>query len=136
VEAFLAEALLAGLSARDLARITEKHLGQKYDSKQVSRSVARVITELKSWRQRSLWGKHYKFLYLDGASFQARINGHIGRQSFCAVLGITSEELVLRTYRNNREVGITCAGASGRGHSSRNWRWACPLHKNSHSGRC
>lgn len=29
LEAFLAEALLAGLSTRDLARITEKYLGQK-----------------------------------------------------------------------------------------------------------
>ena len=42
VESFLAEAFLAGLSTRDLARITEKHLGQKYDSKQISRIVGRA----------------------------------------------------------------------------------------------
>ena len=54
LEAFLAEAFLAGLSTRDLARITEKHLGQKYDSKQVSRIVARATTELEAWRQRRL----------------------------------------------------------------------------------
>src|SRR6266699_390864 len=35
LEAFLAEAFLAGLSTRDLARISEKHLGHKYDSKQI-----------------------------------------------------------------------------------------------------
>ena len=91
LEAFLAEAFLAGLSTRDLARITEKHLGQKYDSKQVSRIVARATTELETWRQRSLRGSRYKFLYVDGASFQVRINGHVGRQSFCAVLGVTEE---------------------------------------------
>ena len=46
LEAFLAEAFLAGLSTRDLARISEKHLGHKYDSKQISRIVARATTEL------------------------------------------------------------------------------------------
>jgi putative transposase len=91
LEAFLAEAFLAGLSTRDLARITEKHLGQKYDSKQISRIVARATTELEAWRQRSLAGQRYKFLYVDGANFQVRINGHVSRQSFCAVLGVTEE---------------------------------------------
>jgi putative transposase len=91
LEAFLAEAFLAGLSTRDLARISEKHLGQKYDSKQVSRIVARASTELETWRQRPLQGQRYKFLYLDGAHFRVRINGHVSVQSFCAVLGVTEE---------------------------------------------
>lgn len=91
LEAFLAEAFLAGLSTRDLARITEKHLGQKYDSKQVSRIVARATTELEAWRQRRLEGQRYKFLYLDGVSFRVRINGHVSQQSFCAVLGVSEE---------------------------------------------
>ena len=91
LEAFLAEAFLAGLSTRDLARISEKHLGQKYDSKQVSRIVARATTELEAWRQRFLKGQRYKFLYLDGANFRVRINGHVSVQSFCAVLGVTEE---------------------------------------------
>lgn len=90
-EAFLAEAFLAGLSTRDLARISEKHLGQKYDSKQVSRMVARATGELETWRQRSLAERRYKFLYIDGANFRVRINGRVSRQSFCAVLGISEE---------------------------------------------
>lgn len=90
-EAFLAEAFLAGLSTRDLARISEKHLGQKYDSKQVSRIVARATGELEAWRQRPLTERRYKFLYIDGANFRVRINGSVSRQSFCAVLGISEE---------------------------------------------
>lgn len=90
-EAFLAEAFLAGLSTRDLARITEKHLGKKYDSKQVSRIVARASQDLELWRSRCLAGQRYKFLYIDGANFRVRINGHVGVQSFCAVLGISEE---------------------------------------------
>jgi putative transposase len=90
-EAFLAEAFLAGLSTRDLARISEKHLGHKYDSKQVSRIVSRATTELEAWRSRSLAGVRYKFLYIDGANFRVRINGQVSRQSFCAVLGVSEE---------------------------------------------
>jgi putative transposase len=91
LEAFLAEAFLAGLSTRDLARISEKYLGHKYDSKQISRIVARATTELEAWRQRSLQGQRYKFLYVDGANFRVRINGHVSLQSFCAVLGVSEE---------------------------------------------
>src|SRR6266567_2312742 len=91
LEAFLAEAFLAGLSTRDLARISEKHLGHKYDSKQISRIVGRATTELEAWRRRSLQGQGYKFLYVDGANFLVRINGHVSRQSFCAVLGVSEE---------------------------------------------
>jgi putative transposase len=91
LEAFLAEAFLAGLSTRDLARISEKHLGHKYDSKQISRIVARATTELEAWRQRCLQGQRYKFLYVDGANFRVRINGQVSLQSFCAVLGVSEE---------------------------------------------
>ncbi len=91
LEAFLAEAFLAGCSTRDLARITEKHLGQKYDSKQISRIVARASRDLEAWRLRRLEGRKYKFLYIDGANFAVRINGRVSRQSFCAVLGVSEE---------------------------------------------
>jgi putative transposase len=91
LEAFLAEGFLAGLSTRDLARISEKHLGHKYDSKQISRIVSRATQDLEVWRQRSLQGERYKFLYLDGANFRVRINGHVSVQSFCAVLGVSEE---------------------------------------------
>src|SRR5438445_176527 len=91
LEAFLAEAFLAGLSTRDLARISEKHLGHKYDSKQISRIVGRATTELEAWRRRCVQGQRYKFLYVDGANFLVRINGHVSRQSFCAVLGVSEE---------------------------------------------
>jgi len=77
LEAFLAEAFLAGLSTRDLASISAKHLGHKYDSKQISRIVSRATKDLESWRQRSLQGQRYKFLYGDGANFRVRINGHV-----------------------------------------------------------
>jgi len=90
-EAFVAECFLAGLSTRDITRLSAKHLGKRYDSKQVSRIVGRATTELEAWQQRSLAKVRCKFLFVDGANFRVRINNHVSRQSFCAVLGISEE---------------------------------------------
>ena len=88
-EAFVAECFLAGLSTRDITRLSAKHLGKCYDSKQVSRIVARATEELAAWQQRSLAQVRCKFLFVDGANFRVRIDRRVSRQSFCAVLGIS-----------------------------------------------
>jgi putative transposase len=90
-EAFVAECFLAGLSTRDITRLSAKHLGKRYDSKQVSRIVGRATAELEAWQQRSLAKIRCKFLFVDGANFRVRINHRVSRQSFCAVLGISEE---------------------------------------------
>src|SRR5687767_5607294 len=107
LEELLAEAFLAGLSTRDLARISGKHLGHRYDSKQISRIVARATTELEAWRQRRLDQVDYKFLFIDGANFKLRINGHVGTQSFCAVLAISEQS------KNDRSAGYGRTAWSG-----------------------
>jgi putative transposase len=91
-EAFIAECFLAGLSTRDISRISAKHFGQRYDSKQVSRLVARAGEEMDAWQQRSLKGRRFKFLFVDGANFKVRINHRISKQSFCVVLGVSEEQ--------------------------------------------
>ena len=88
-EAFVAECFLAGLSTRDITRLSAKHLGKRYDSKQVSRIVGRASEALEAWQQRSLAAIRCKFLFVDGASFRVRIAGRVSKQSFCAVLGIS-----------------------------------------------
>ncbi|MGH9345012.1 MAG: transposase [Terriglobia bacterium] len=71
--------------------MTEKHLGQRYDSKQISRIAARASGDLETWRVRRLEERKYMFLYIDGASFAVRINRRVSRQSFCAELGVSEE---------------------------------------------
>ena len=95
MESFLCECFLAGLSTRDIMRISERHLGKRYDSKQVSRIVQRASKELDVWQNRSLAGRAYKFLFVDGANFRVRINHHVSKQSFCAVLGINEIDEVI-----------------------------------------
>jgi len=91
-EAFIAECFLAGLSTRDISRITARHFGQRYDSKQVSRLVARASEEMDAWRERSLEGRRFKFLFVDGVNFKVRIGDRICRLSFCVVLGVSEEQ--------------------------------------------
>jgi len=90
-EAFVAECFLAGLSTRDITRLSAKHLGKRYDSKQVSRIVGRATAELEAWQQRALASVRCKFLFVDGANFRVRIDQRVSQQSFCAVLGISEE---------------------------------------------
>lgn len=95
LEALVAECFLAGLSTRDLARITEKHLGKRYDSKQVSRLVERASQELEVWQRRSLADRAYKMLFVDGTNIQVRIKGRVERLAFCVVLGLSETAQVL-----------------------------------------
>jgi transposase-like protein len=92
LEAMIAECFLAGLSTRDISRISAKHFGKRYDSKQVSRIVERASAEMDAWRTRSLADRRYKFLFMDGANFKVRINHRIEKQSFCVVLGVSEEQ--------------------------------------------
>jgi putative transposase len=94
-ESFIAECFLAGLSTRDITRISEKHLGKRYDSKQVSRIVARASKELDEWVQRPLSGVTYKFLFVDGVNIKVRVGQQVYLQSFCVVLGISESK---KTY--------------------------------------
>lgn len=97
-EALIAECWLAGLSTHDISRITAKHFGQRYDSKQVSRIVERATQDLGDWQNRSLAGRKYKFLFVDGLNVKVRIRdpiskqNKVSKQSFCVVLGVSEED--------------------------------------------
>lgn len=93
-ENLIAECWLAGLSTHDISRLTAKHFGQRYDSKQVSRIVERTTVELDQWQRRSLTGRQYQFLFIDGLNVKVRIDDRVSKQSFCVVLGVSEEDEV------------------------------------------
>jgi putative transposase len=72
LEELAAEMFLGGLSTRDVCRVLERHFGERFDSKEISRMVAATSAELDAWRQRDLSATAYRFLFLDGANFQVR----------------------------------------------------------------
>ncbi len=92
LEAMIAECFLAGLSTRDITRISARHFGKRYGSKQVSRIVGRATQEMDAWQKRSLSGQAYKFLFIDGVNFKVRINRQTQIQSFCVVLGVSEDK--------------------------------------------
>jgi putative transposase len=87
LERLAAEMFLAGLSTRDTARVLERHFGERFDSKEVSRMVDGVSGELDGWRRRDLSGIKYRFLFLDGANFKVRRNHQVKKLPFLAVIG-------------------------------------------------
>ena len=132
LEAFLAEAFLAGLSTRDLARISEKHLGHKYDSKQVSRIVARATEDLESWRQRSLADTVYKFLYLDGTKLSGTDQRACQPPKFLCCARCERRKRMLRSVSDrdgrSRKDGFVGERVSQSGGSAdcgtKRWSWA------------
>lgn len=94
LEAFIAELFLAGLSTRDVERVSLKHFGEKISSKEVSRVVAHVSSELDGFRHRSLADRRFKFLFLDGSYFKVRRGDRVDRVPFLAVVGIAEDDKV------------------------------------------
>lgn len=56
LEDLAAEMFLGGLSTRDVARVLERHFGERFDSKEISWMVAATSSELDAWRRRTLAG--------------------------------------------------------------------------------
>lgn len=87
LEEMAAEMFLAGLSTRDVGRVLERHFGDRFDSKEISRMVAATSGELDAWRARSLAGTRYRFLYLDGTNFKVRRGDIVERLPVLVVIG-------------------------------------------------
>jgi putative transposase len=94
LEAFIAELFLAGLSTRDVQRVSLNHFGEKISSKEVSRVVAHVSSELDGFRHRSLADRRFTFLFLDGSYFKVRRADRVDRVPFLAVVGIAEDDKV------------------------------------------
>ena len=92
LEKLAAEMFLAGLSTRDVARVLERHFGERFDSKEISRMAEGVAGELDAWRRRDLSGHQYRFLFLDGANFKVRRNRQVEKLPFLAVIGARLED--------------------------------------------
>jgi putative transposase len=92
LEELAAEMFLGGLSTRDVCRVLERHFGERFDSKEISRMVAATGGELDAWRERDLSGTAYRFLFLDGANFQVRRGRTVERLPFLCVVGARASD--------------------------------------------
>jgi putative transposase len=92
LEAMAAEMFLGGLSTRDVSRVLERHFGDRFDSKEISRMVASTSDELDVWRRRDLSDTAYRFLYCDGAYFSVRRGGEVEKIPVLCVVGARADD--------------------------------------------
>ncbi len=88
LEELAAEMFLAGLSTRDVARVLERHFGDRFDSNEMSRMVAATSAQLDRWRRRRLDGEKYRVLFVDGTNFKVRRGGIV--ETIPALVGVVS----------------------------------------------
>jgi transposase-like protein len=85
----VAEMYLQGVSTRKVTAVMEGLCGHEVTSMQVSRTVAALEDELRTWRERPLGESHY--LLLDARYEKVRVNGAVVSCSLLVALGIGAD---------------------------------------------
>jgi putative transposase len=91
VEHDLALLHLAGLSTRMLAHLSEQIVGVKVSHMEASRSLKTLLPAAKSFLERPLAGRRYKYLYVDGTFFHVR-RTTVEREPTLVVLGVDESD--------------------------------------------
>jgi transposase-like protein len=87
----LAEMYVTGVSTRKVTQITEKLCGMSISSSQVSR-VCKVLDEgLTQFRERSLAGTSYLYVYIDATYQRIRYDGAVRNLAVLVAIGINPE---------------------------------------------
>lgn len=82
---------LAGISTRTLSLISERLIGRKISSGEISK-VSKSLTEsVETWRERDLSKEPVKYLYIDATNFSMRIDGAVETVPVLVVVGVTGE---------------------------------------------
>lgn len=82
---------LAGISTRTLSLISERLIGRKVSSGEVSKVSKSLTDSVEAWRERDLSKEPIKYLYIDGTNFSMRIDGAVEKVPVLVVVGVTEE---------------------------------------------
>lgn len=91
IERDLALLHLAGLSTRMLAHLSAQIVGVKVSHTEVSRSLKTLVPAAKRFLERSLEGRRFKYLYVDGTFFHVR-RTTVDREPTLVVLGVDDSD--------------------------------------------
>lgn len=89
----LAEMYITGVSTRKVTQITEKLCGTSISSTQVSRVCQSLDEGLSQFRERSLAGTTYRYVFLDATYQRIRYGGAVRNLAVLVAIGINSEGL-------------------------------------------
>ena len=82
---------LAGLSTRVLSRVSGRVLGLTVSPQEVSNALKTIVPQAKAYLDRSLAGRPFKYLYVDGTHFRVR-RTTVEREPTLVVIGVDEED--------------------------------------------
>jgi putative transposase len=80
---------LGGVSTRTLSLISEKLVGRRLSSNEVSKATKQLSQAAEAWRQRDLSSEPIKYMYIDGTLFSMRIGRSIDKEPVWVAIGVT-----------------------------------------------
>jgi putative transposase len=89
----IAVMFLSGVSTRALSMISQRLIGHKISSGEVSRCSRELVGAIENWRNRDLSSMRYKYLFCDGVYFEMRVAKSIEKVSVLVVIGVTENGL-------------------------------------------
>ena len=107
----IAVMFLSGVSTRALSMISQRLIGHKISSGEVSRCSRELVGAIENWRNRDLSSMRYKYLFCDGVYFEMRVAKTIEKVSVLVVIGVAENGL-------KQVIGIQ----SGDKESASSWR--------------
>jgi transposase-like protein len=91
VEEAVLEMYLSGISVRKIAGVTDALSKVRIGKDAVSRIASRLQEEQEEWRERSLEGKEYPYLYLDATYLKVRWGSRVTSMALLACVGVDEE---------------------------------------------
>ena len=89
IEQDLQMLFLGGASTRTVELMSERLFGRKLSSGEVSQANKKLSGPVEAWRNRSLAGEKYLYLFVDGTNFSMRRGKEIEKQCVLIVVGVT-----------------------------------------------
>lgn len=95
---------LAGLSTRMLSHISRRVLGLSVSPPEVSNALKTIVPQAKAFLDRSLSGRNWRYLYVDGTNFQVR-RTTVDREPTLVVIGVddTDKKSVLAMVQGDKD---------------------------------
>lgn len=96
---------LTGVSTRTLSMISTRLIGRKISPTEVSNANKELIDAVEKWRTRDLSEKKITYIFLDGVTFDMRIDASIEKVPVLVAIGVTEkgQKLVLGLQAGDKE---------------------------------
>ena len=91
IEQDLQMLFLGGASTRTVELMSERSFGRTLSSGEVSQANRKLLEPVERWRNRSLAGEKYLYLFLDGTNFSMRRGNEVVKQCVLVVIGVTED---------------------------------------------